>query len=164
MITFPSSLYSGLWPSHFAASSATAPETRSATLGHQTWKESLLRCSCIPHFVLVERPLVSRPWCFVFPIQQCLHPGDLGLRGWWRRIDAQTTVTVDHEWVRSTHEIQMTMMIMLQKTTKLISPVMSHPNFLTFPNNDLIMMIMIIVNCDDHDYCNDLREGVKKNS
>ena len=33
---------------------------------------------------------------------------------------------------------------------------MSHPNFLTFPNNDLIMMIMIIVNCDDHDYFNDL--------
>ena len=33
---------------------------------------------------------------------------------------------------------------------------MRHPNFLTFPNNVLIMMIMIIVNCDDHDYFNDL--------
>jgi hypothetical protein len=21
------------------------------------------------------------------------------LRGWWRRVEAQTTVTVDHEWV-----------------------------------------------------------------
>ena len=32
------------------------------------------------------------------------HSGDLGLRGWWRRIDAQTTITVDHEWVRTSEK------------------------------------------------------------
>ena len=46
--------------------------------------------------------------CYIHPFRwscsrinsQCSSLGDLGLRGWWRRIDAQTTVTVDHEWVR----------------------------------------------------------------
>ena len=41
-----------------------------------------------------------------------LHSGDLGLRGWWRRIDAQTTITVDHEWVRSLHVVMMLIIIM----------------------------------------------------
>ena len=40
------------------------------------------------------------------------HSGDLGLRGWWRRIDAQTTITVDHEWVRSLHVVMMLIIIM----------------------------------------------------
>ena len=41
-----------------------------------------------------------------------LHSGDLGLRGWWRRIDAQTTITVDHEWVRSLHVVMILIIIM----------------------------------------------------
>ena len=40
------------------------------------------------------------------------HSGDLGLRGWWRRIDAQTTITVDHEWVRSLHVVMILIIIM----------------------------------------------------